>query len=170
MTYVCLGPGTPSINQVKSLLGLAPENLGSILQIGDYDNAFGKVSDVLNDRSTLTVGYLYTDVRNGNTPAASPGQGLPSSYRNNLVHDQTVYGNLFHLFSNRWASESSVSFGRRIFYMRPCSLFSRPRSSSGSFPKSALWATPTKRSPLGRCCSRRSNKCDGAVCYRRSGS
>jgi hypothetical protein len=115
----CLGPGTPSINQVKTRLGLAPENLGSILQIGDYDNAFGKISDALNDRSTVTVGYLYTNVRNGNTAAASPGQGLPSSYRDNQVHDQTVYGNLFHLINDRWTSESSVSFGRRIFYMNP---------------------------------------------------
>jgi hypothetical protein len=118
-TEGCLGPGTPSINEVKSDLGLAPENLGSILQIGDYDNAFGKVTDVLNDRNTLAAGYLFTDVRNGNTAAASPGQGLPSSYRDNRIHDQTAYGNLFHLFSGRWASESSVAFGRRIFYMNP---------------------------------------------------
>jgi Carboxypeptidase regulatory-like domain len=118
-TEGCLGPGTPSINEVKTHLGLAPESLGSILEIGDYDNAFGKVTYVLNDRNTLAVGYLYTDVRNGNTPAASPGQGLPSSYRDNLIHDQTAYGNLFHLFNSRWASESSLAFGRRIFYMNP---------------------------------------------------
>jgi hypothetical protein len=118
-TEGCLGPGTPSINEVKSDLGLAPENLGSILQIGDYDNAFGKVTDVLNDRNTLAAGYLFTDVRNGNTAAASPGQGLPSSYRDNRIHDQTAYGNLFHLFNSRLASESSVAFGRRIFYMDP---------------------------------------------------
>lgn len=118
-TEGCLGPGTPSINEVKTGLGLAPENLGSILQIGDYDNAFGKVTNVLSDRNTLAAGYLFTDVRNGNTPAASPGQGLPSSYRDNRIHDQTVYGNLFHLFNSRLASESSVSFGRRIFYMDP---------------------------------------------------
>ena len=118
-TEGCLGPGTPSINEVKTALGLAPENLGSILQIGDYDNAFGKVTDVLNDRSTLTAGYLFADVRNGNTAAASPGQGLPSSYRDNRIHDQTAYGNLFHLFSSQWASESSIAFGRRIFYMNP---------------------------------------------------
>jgi hypothetical protein len=118
-TEGCLGPGTPSINEVKSDLGLSPENLGSILQIGDYDNAFGKVTDVLNDRNTLSAGYLFTDVRNGNTAAASPGQGLPSSYRDNRIHDQTAYGNLFHLFNSRWASESSVAFGRRIFYMDP---------------------------------------------------
>jgi hypothetical protein len=118
-TEGCLGPGTPSINEVKSDLGLAPENLGSILQIGDYDNAFGKATNVLNDRNTLAVGYLFTNLRNGNTAAASPGQGLPSSYRDNRIHDQTAYGNLFHLFSGRWASESSVTFGRRIFNMNP---------------------------------------------------
>ena len=118
-TEGCLGPGTPSINEVKSDLGLEPENLGSILQIGDYDNAFGKVTDALSDRNTLAAGYLFTDVRNGNTAAASPGQGLPSSYRDNRIHDQTAYGNLFHLFNARLASESSVAFGRRIFYMDP---------------------------------------------------
>ncbi len=118
-TEGCLGPGTPSINEVKQHLGLSPENLGSILEINDYDKAFGKFTDVLNDRSTLSVGYLYTDVKNDNTPAASPGQGLPSSYRENPIHDQTVYGNFFHLFNPRWASESSIAFGRRIFYMNP---------------------------------------------------
>ena len=118
-TEGCLGPGTPSINEVKTGLGLSPEKLGSILQIGDYDNAFGKVTNALNDRNTLAAGYLFTDVRNGNTAAASPGQGLPSSYRDNRIHDQTAYGNLFHLFNGRWASESSVTFGRRIFNMNP---------------------------------------------------
>jgi len=118
-TEGCLGPGTPSINEVKSVLGLKPENLGSILQIGDYDNAFGKGTNALNDRNTLAAGYLFTNVRNGNTAAASPGQGLPSSYRDNRIHDQTAYGNLFHLFNSRLTSESSIAFGRRIFNMNP---------------------------------------------------
>jgi hypothetical protein len=55
----CLGPGTPSINQVKQSLGLQPEDLGSILQIGDYDKFFGKVTNVLSDKSTLNIGYLF---------------------------------------------------------------------------------------------------------------
>ena len=118
-TEGCLGPGSPSINEVKTDLGLSKEHLGSILQIGDYDNAFGKITDVLSDRSTLSAGYLLTNVRNGNTAATSPGQGLPSSYRDNRIHDQTAYGNFFHLFTSRWASESSVAFGRRLFYMDP---------------------------------------------------
>lgn len=115
----CLGPGTPSINEVKQDLGLSPENLGSILQINDYDKEFGKFTSVLSEKSTLSVGYLYTDLRNDRTPAASPGQGLPSSYRDNPIHDQTAYGNLFHLFNDHWTSESSIAFGRRIFYMTP---------------------------------------------------
>ena len=118
-TAGCLGPGTPSINTVKQDLGLAPENLGSILEINDYDKGFGKVTDVFNDRSTLSVGYLYTNVKNDNTPAASPGQGLPSAYRQNPIQDQTGYGNFFHLFSPVLTSESSIAFGRREFHMNP---------------------------------------------------
>jgi hypothetical protein len=118
-TAGCLGPGTPSINAVKQDLGLSPENLGSILEINDYDKTFGKITDVFNERSTLSVGYLYTNLRNDNTPAASPGQGLPSAYRQNPIVDQTAYGNFFHLFSPVVTSESSIAFGRREFHMNP---------------------------------------------------
>ncbi len=115
----CLGPGTPSINQIKQDLGLSPENLGSLLLINDYDKAFGKLTNVFNERSTLSAGYLYSNLRNDGTPAASPGQGLPSSYRDNPIQDQTAYGNFFHLFSPVLTSESAVSYGRRVFYMNP---------------------------------------------------
>jgi Carboxypeptidase regulatory-like domain/TonB dependent receptor len=115
----CLGPGTPSINQVKELLGLQPENLGSILQIKDYDKFFGKLTKVLSDKSTLNIGYLFNDDRKQHIPGAAPGQGLPSFYRNNPVRDQTAYGNLLHVFGSHWTSESVVNFGRRIFHLDP---------------------------------------------------
>ncbi|HTJ30208.1 MAG TPA: carboxypeptidase regulatory-like domain-containing protein [Acidobacteriaceae bacterium] len=118
-TEGCLGPGTPSINEVKQGLGLAPENLGSILLIQDYDNAFAKLTAAPNSRTSLAIGYLYANVRNHNTAAASPGQGLPSSYRDNLIHDQTLYGNYFRQLNTAWTSESQLSFGRRIFNMNP---------------------------------------------------
>ena len=118
-TQGCLGPDTPSINQIKQDLGLSPENLGSLLLVNDYDKTFGKLTDVFNERSTLSVGYLNANLRNDGTPAASPGQGLPSSYRQNPIQDQTVYGNFFHLASPVFTSESSVAFGRRVFYMNP---------------------------------------------------
>ena len=78
-TAGCLGPGTPSINQVKTDLGLSTEKLGSILQTGDYDNAFGKITSVVSDKSTLSAGYLFTDVTNVNTAATSPGQKVRAS-------------------------------------------------------------------------------------------
>jgi hypothetical protein len=115
----CLGPGTPSINQVKEALGLRPENLGSFLQIQNYDKTFGKLTGVLSDRSTLNIGYLFNDEGNQHLPGAAPGQGLPSFYRNNPVRDQTVYGNLLHLFGPHWISESIFNFGRRTFRLDP---------------------------------------------------
>jgi carboxypeptidase family protein/TonB-dependent receptor-like protein len=116
----CLGPGTPSINQVKhDVLGLAPENLGSILQIDDYDKFFGKSSNVLSDKTSLNLGYIFTDDRKKNARGAAPGQGLPSSFRNNPVRDQTIYGNLLHLFSNNMTSETILDYGRRTFNLEP---------------------------------------------------
>jgi len=115
----CLGPGTPSINQVKQLLGLQPENLGSILQIGNYDKFIAKSTNVLSERSTLNIGYLFSDDQKQHIPGAAPGQGLPSSYRNNTIHDQTLYGNLLHVFGSKWTSESVLDFGRRIFNLDP---------------------------------------------------
>lgn len=115
----CLGEGTPSINAVKQSLGLSPESLGSILLIQDYDNAFAKFNMVPSDSSSLAIGYLFANVRNHNVAAASPGQGLPSSYRDNLIHDQTLYGNYFRQLNAAWNSESQVSWGRRIFHMNP---------------------------------------------------
>ena len=114
----CLGPGTPSINQVKQLLGLQPENLGSILQIDDYDKFFGKLTNVLSDKSTLNIGYLFNDDRKQHVPGAAPGQGLPSSYRNNPVRDQTVYGNLLHVFGSHWTSESVLELRAKDFPSR----------------------------------------------------
>lgn len=115
----CFGPGTPSINQVKGMLGLQPEALGSILQIDNYDKAIGKVTNVFNPNNILNAGYLFSDDRKLNTPTAAPGQGLPSTYRDNPVRDQTVFANYLHLFSPRLTSESVVDFGDREFHMTP---------------------------------------------------
>jgi hypothetical protein len=115
----CLGPGTPSINQVKEMLGLQPENLGSILEIEDYDKFFWKLTNILTNTSTLNLGYLFNDERNQHIPGAAPGQGLPSFYRDNSLRDQTVYANLLHLFGSRWTSESILNFGRRTFHLNP---------------------------------------------------
>ncbi|HTM89949.1 MAG TPA: carboxypeptidase-like regulatory domain-containing protein, partial [Terriglobales bacterium] len=89
----CLGPGTPSINQVKEMLGLKPENLGSILQVDNYDKFIGKTNNTLSANTFLNITYLFNDSRKQNVRGAAPGEGLPSSYRDNPVRDQTLYSN-----------------------------------------------------------------------------
>jgi hypothetical protein len=114
-TTGCLGPGSPSINQVKQELGLQPENLGSILELNNYDKFIAKSTNVLTERTTLNAAYLFNDDRKQNVPGAAPGQGLPSSYRNNPVLDQTAYANVFHIFTPHLTSETLVSVAGRTF-------------------------------------------------------
>ena len=118
-TSNCMGPGTPSINQVKQIFGLQPENLASVLETDNYDKAIGKITQVFNHRNILNAGYLFANDRKGDIPTAAPGQGLPSTYRDNPVRDQTVYGNYLHIFGPRWTSESVFDFGDRLFHMTP---------------------------------------------------
>ncbi len=115
----CLAPGTPSINEVKESLGLAPENLGSILQIDNYDKFFAKSDNIISDKTNLNFAYLFVDDRKKNARGAAPGEGLPSAFRDNPVRDQTLYANLAHLFSNTWTSETVLSVGRRTFNLNP---------------------------------------------------
>jgi hypothetical protein len=115
----CMGPGTPSINQVKEQFGLQPEQLNSILQVDNYDKAFGKITQVFNERNILNVGYLFNDDRKVNAPTAAPGQGLPSTYRDNPVRDQTIYGNYLHIFAPQFTSESIIDYGDRVFHLTP---------------------------------------------------
>jgi hypothetical protein len=115
----CMGPGTPSINQVKELLGLQPENLGSVIETGNYDKFFGKLTEVFSDHSVLNAGYIFSNDRKDGIPSTAPGQGLPSTFRDNPVQDQTVYGNLLHVLGGQWTSETMLNFGRRTFQMNP---------------------------------------------------
>jgi Carboxypeptidase regulatory-like domain len=118
-TTGCMGPGTPSINQVKELLGLQPENLGSVLETGNYDKVFGKATEVFSDRSVLNIGYVFNDDRKLNIPSTAPGQGLPSTFRDNPVADQTAYGNFLRVLGGSWTSETLLDFARRTFQMNP---------------------------------------------------
>ncbi|HEV1993099.1 MAG TPA: carboxypeptidase-like regulatory domain-containing protein, partial [Candidatus Acidoferrum sp.] len=115
----CFGPGTPSINTVKTLLGLGTENLGSIVTVQDYDKLIVKTNIVLSDKTFINEAYLFNDSRKKNVRGAAPGEGLPSSYRDNPVRDQTLYGSLIHLFSPKLTSETLLQYGRRKFDLIP---------------------------------------------------
>src|SRR5229473_5979222 len=114
------------INFVKQLLGLQPERLNSILTVDDYDKFIGKSNNVLSDKTFLNISYLFSDSRKKNARGAAPGEGLPSSYRDNPVRDQTVYSNLIHVFNNNLTSETLLQYGRRIFNLEPKGLGFEP--------------------------------------------
>src|SRR5882724_3952582 len=122
----CLGPGTPSINQVKQTLGLQPESLNSFLTIDDYDKLIIKNNNVLSDKTFLNITYLFNDSRKKNARGAAPGEGLPSSYRDNRVRDQTLYANLIHVFNHGLTSETLLQYGRRLFNLEPKGLGFEP--------------------------------------------
>jgi hypothetical protein len=115
----CLGSGTPSINQVKMMFGLQPEKLNSLLKINNYDKAIGKFTQVFNERNILNAGYLFNDDRKINAPTSAPGQGLPSTYRDNPIRDQTIYANFLHVFGPRLSWESVLGYGRRTYHLIP---------------------------------------------------
>src|SRR6266571_3633136 len=135
----CFAPNTPSINQVKQVLGLQPENLGSILQIDDYDKFIVKNNNVLSDKTFVNISYLFNDTRKQNVRGAAPGEGLPSSYRDNPVRDQTILGSLIHVFNHNLTSETLLHYGRRNFNLEPKGLGFEPAlgipnlMSSGGF-------------------------------------
>ncbi len=112
-------PGPESINDVKQSLGLSRESLNSILQIDDYDKFIGKLSNVLSDRTQLNFTYLFNDSRKRNVRGAAPGEGLPSSYRDNPIRDQTLSADFVHVLSDRMTSDSVFQYGRRVFHLDP---------------------------------------------------
>ncbi len=118
-TRGCLGPGTPSINQVKTSLGLQSEQLNSFLQTDDYDKTIGKLTQLHHQTGVLTLGYLFSNDRKRNAPTAAPGQGLPSTYRDNPVLDQTIYGNYLTQLNRRFTTETVIDFGQRTFHLTP---------------------------------------------------
>jgi carboxypeptidase family protein len=107
------------INAVKQFFNLQPENLSSILQIENYDKFVGKATINLSNRDFLSLTYVFNDVRKKNARGAAPGEGLPSSYRDNPVRDQTLYGNLVHVGSPNITFDSSAQFGVRTFHLNP---------------------------------------------------
>src|SRR5207245_8968949 len=61
-----------------------------------------------------------------NARGAAPGEGLPSSYRDNPVRDQTLYANLIHVFNHGLTSETLLQYGRRLFNLEPKGLGFEP--------------------------------------------
>jgi outer membrane receptor protein involved in Fe transport len=111
--------GPVSINSQKLKLGLTAENLSSFLQVDDYDKFFLKDSHSFNSNNSMNVAYIFTDDRKLRARGASPGEGLPSSFRNNPIRDQTIYANFLQLPSPSWTLDTGLQYGRRNFRLDP---------------------------------------------------
>jgi hypothetical protein len=107
------------MNATKQFFGLSQENLGSILMVNDYDKLIGKLDHQFTDNSTLVVRYLFSDERNPNTPGAPPGLGLPSTFRDNPIRDQSLAANFIHTFSPKLTGDTVFQFARRTFHLDP---------------------------------------------------
>ncbi len=107
------------INATKQFFGLSPENLGSVLIVNDYDKLIGKLDHQLGGSTTLSARYLFSDERNPGTPGAPPGIGMPNSYRNNPIRDQSLAGNLIRIISNDTTSDTVFQLARRTFHLDP---------------------------------------------------
>ncbi len=112
-------PACISINATKRYFGLQPESLGSVLSVDNFDKFIVKNNNVLSDRTVLNFAYLFNDTRKDSVRGAPPGEGLPSSYRDNPVRDQTLYADLVHVFSPALTTDTLLQFGRRTFNLIP---------------------------------------------------
>lgn len=107
------------INATKAYFKFSPEVLGSILIVNDYDKFIGKVDHQFSSSTILTTRYIFSDERNPNTAGAAPGVGLPSTFRNNPIRDQSVAADLIHTFSPQLTSDTVFQFARRTFHLDP---------------------------------------------------
>jgi hypothetical protein len=107
------------INATKQFFGLSQENLNSILIVNDYDKLIGKVDHQFNSSTFLAIRYLFSDERNPNTPGAPPGLGLPSTFRDNPIRDQSLAANLIHTFSPKLTGDTVFQYARRTFHLDP---------------------------------------------------
>ncbi len=112
-------PGCVSINATKRFFDLQPEDLRSVLMVNNYDKLIGKLDYQISSATTLTTRYLFSDERNHNSPGAPPGLGLPSTFRDNPIRDQSVAADIIHTFSNTLTGDTVLQFGRRTFHLDP---------------------------------------------------
>ena len=108
-----------AINATKRFFGLSTENLGSILLVNDYDKFIGKINHQFSSSTMLTGRYLFSKERNPNTPGAPPGLGLPSSFRDNQITDQSLAADLIHVFSPNLTGDTIFQYARRTFHLDP---------------------------------------------------
>ncbi|MGH9932274.1 MAG: TonB-dependent receptor, partial [Pyrinomonadaceae bacterium] len=103
-----------AVNAVKSFYHLSAENLG-VRRSEDYDQFFFRVDHQLTTSNRGVARYNFVDQRNGNAPGAPGNLGAPSSFRNNLVRDQSLVLSLFSTESSNTTNEALFQYSHRNF-------------------------------------------------------
>ncbi len=106
------------INQAKSYLGIAPENL-SVLKQKNNDYGFVRFDHQLTPKHRLSVRYNVEDARDpnqliGNTEDGG-GIGTPSGGRNLFINDQAVVGTLNSLLTSNMVNTLLFQYANRRY-------------------------------------------------------
>ncbi len=102
-----------AINTALTGFGLAPENL-KIDRLSNYDNFLVKLDSTLSSHHYLSARYFFNNLRLTGVSALNDGGDLPSSFRNNDLHDNSLVGSLTSTYTN-WVNELRVEYARRTF-------------------------------------------------------
>jgi hypothetical protein len=102
-----------AINSALTGFGLAPENL-KVDRLSNYDNFIVKLDSNLSTHHYLSARYFFNNLRLTGVSALNDGGDLPSSFRNNDLHDNSVVGSLTSTYSN-WVNELRFQYARRTF-------------------------------------------------------
>src|SRR5260221_710526 len=108
----------PAINELKTSLGIAPENL-NVLKTADVDNGFIKVDHQLSEKNRLSARYSIQDATNLNMLVGETldggGVGAPSSGRNGSLRDQDLVGTLTTTLSENKVNSLLLQWARRNY-------------------------------------------------------
>jgi outer membrane receptor protein involved in Fe transport len=104
------------IDAAKAILGIAPENVGS-LKTQDTDKGLVKLDHQISKNNRLTLRYNVEDARNlgvlvGDTLDGG-GIGAPSSGHNNFLRDQSLVGTVSSQFSPTLINTALAQYARR---------------------------------------------------------
>jgi hypothetical protein len=106
------------INQSKTALGLAPENL-NILKTQDRDYVFGRLDHQLSDRHQLSVRYNIEDARDLNQLVGATldggGIGAPSSGHDVFLSDQSLHGTVTSQVGDNKVNTALAQYARRHY-------------------------------------------------------
>ena len=104
------------INAAKTLLGIAPENLG-ILKTQNSDKGIVKFDDQINKNNHLSIRYNIENARDLNVLVGDTldggGIGAPSSGHNNFLQDQSLVGIVNTQIKPNLLNTALVQYARR---------------------------------------------------------